>query len=317
MERTKIRCRPHNLQPGARSPAFGAWPRRLGAGPGSGAEPARGPGRRTHTLLRSCGLHQASGGDPGECPHVRAARRAGPLPSGALRLRRWAPLVSATRAEPGLALCTPSCAETAFSASIPCALHPRCIPPRVRWLCSAQAGPASPSLSGDSQGQPCPSPVLHSPPPGAVFPEPARPRQRQLRCAGRAVRGSAGQCGAVQGSGQCGACGDTALRAAWGAARPAGVEVLLGPLRGPLGNCVCFPPASEKRLPVRSGTFKWAVSYLCLGAGDPAASEADSSFTVLPRGSEHFPLYLVSLPGARGPQRRGGCRVWKGPEARW
>lgn len=179
---------------------------------------------------------------------------------------------------------------------------------------------------------------------GCAAPRPARPRRLSqailkvsrapaasftLRLPGpcfRSPRGLAsgscgaqgGRCGAVRGSaGQCGACGDTALRAAWGAARPADVEVLLGPLRGPLGNCVCFPPASEKRLPVRSGTFKWAVSYLCLGAGDPAASEADSSFTVLPRGSEHSPLYLVSLPGARGPQRRGGCRVWKGPEARW
>ncbi|XP_039737514.1 glutathione S-transferase 3, mitochondrial isoform X1 [Pteropus medius] len=82
---------------------------------------------------------------------------------------------------------------------------------------------------------------------------------------------------------------------------------------------VCTSPAevTQKRLPVRSGTFKWVVSYLCLGAGDPAGSEADSSFTVLPWGSENFPLYLVSLPGARGPQRRGGCRVWKGPETRW
>lgn len=52
--------------------------------------------------------------------------------------------------------------------------------------------------------------------PGAVFPEPARPRQRQPRCAGRAVQGSAGQCGAVRGLrrhrfesglGRCAPCG--------------------------------------------------------------------------------------------------------------
>lgn len=124
----------------ASPPGGGAWP-------WGGARP--GLGRRTHTSLRSSRLHQPGGGDPGECLHVRAATRAGPLPSGALRLRPRAPPISAARAEPGLAPATPSCPWTAFSLSLPFALHLPCIAPRAAaWVCSVQAGLAAPSSSG-------------------------------------------------------------------------------------------------------------------------------------------------------------------------
>lgn len=183
--------------------------------------------------------------------------------------------------------------------------------PGRRRGCAASrpARPRRPAQA-DSQGQPSPSPVLHPPPPrGRVS------AARSASPAAAAVRRTGGR--AVRGSGQCGACGDTALKAAWGAARAAEVEVSPGPLRRPLGNRVVF-------LPPHGNVRQSAVEPLS-GSFPPSALELET-----PQGARRtlhlrpvlppFPpprLYLVSLPGARGPQRSGGCRVWKGPEARW
>lgn len=68
-------------RPGCRVPGRGGVVSRgLGRGRAlirATPRPASGQGRGTLTSLQSCGLHQPSGGDPGESPHLRAVRSSG------------------------------------------------------------------------------------------------------------------------------------------------------------------------------------------------------------------------------------------------
>lgn len=142
--------------------------------------------------------------------------------------------------------------------------------PGRRRGCAASrpARPRRPAQA-DSQGQPSPSPVLHPPPPrGRVS------AARSASPAAAAVRRTGGR--AVRGLRRHRSEGGLGRRARCG-----GGSVARAPPTAP-GEPCCFPPASWKCSPVRSGTFKWVISTLCLGAGDPAGSEADSSFTAGP-----------------------------------
>lgn len=182
-----LRRAPRNAEPDL----GGVVSRCPGAGPALTTPPlVRGLRRRTHTSLRSCGLHQPSGGDPGELPHLagREARRPGAL-GGTSAPALGTAHTSAIPLSLPLLVC-----RFLLYLSIPFALPLPCILPTMEWVCSVQAGPASLSNSGRFSRSTLPQSVPSlAPSPGAVPPEPARPTLAS--CSSGADDGRAGPAG--------------------------------------------------------------------------------------------------------------------------